>query len=544
LAWEKRPNLGLAAEAWGLSLLGLALAGASRAPGLLAPTPARAALIGLGLFGAALALKQNSPRLTAVIPLAFLGLWFAIEPGLAGLTAAAAGAGFFYLALSLLAGRSDLPSRRLAPWLALAFFNMALVCRLFEAPLGGLSPWTGLSLIWAMESVILSRLGHGRAGALVLMLAALAAALIPDRFSGAPVSQFLLASATVGIALIHAAARAASHPGGRPDSKKPAALTALGLGAWLAGLLATAWGAASSSATPVSILNWLLTAGSLFSLVLWLAGQAAPALLISRRPGRPPLLVLAQVTPLLPALALTPGFLWSFLQNSPPAPDGLDPAAWLLWALAQSLGLAQARRFTRTPLWSNVFLLTLALALSQAAAVQALGGPAFGQDMGRLAAFLAVLALCAKPPRLIIFQDLSLCRAAGHVLSGLILWQGLTLILDPAARPGFFGFIPVLNLTNLIHAASFWLPVAFFRRLTAPARPPAINFLQAALFFIWLNVVLARAVHHLSGVPYQAEALFSSPIFWTVFIIVWSALALGVRLARGRGPDETKPYAI
>jgi len=406
LTWDKRPNLGLALEGWGLGLMGLSLAGAAWFPGLLSPGQARAALSVLGLFSALLALKQNSPCLTVLVPAAFLGLWSIPDQDWSGPPLIAAG--FFYLALSLATGRSTLPARRLTPVLALVL--------------------------------------------------------------------------------------------------------------WLAGSLASVMGLAEALAEPSYILHWLLAVWSLFSLSLWLAGRLSPDLLISRRPGSPPLLVLAQALPIIPALAL--GLLWT-LADFPGKPGGLDPAAWALWVLAQGLGLTQAWQRAPVAAWSNAFLLTLALALSQAVAALLQTGPAFGRDMGRLAALLAALALCARPPRLALFQELSLCRVAGQILSCLVLWQGLILALDPADRPGFFGFLPVLNLTNLAQAAAFWLPAAFLRRLTAPDRPPALSLLEGSLFFIWLNVALARTVHHLAGVPYQFGALFGSAVFWLVCGGVW-----------------------
>ena len=529
LTWGKRPGPGLALESWGLGLMGLSLAGTVWFTGLLSPASARAALSALGAFAAILALKQNSARLSLLVPPAFLGLWATLGPDWSDLARTAAGAGSFYLALSLATGRSSLSARRTIPALALAFFNLALAGRLFAAPPGNLSPWTGLSLVWSLEGAALFFLGRPRFGALGLGLALLAAPFIPDRFAGAPVSQFLLASAVLGGAFFQAAARTA---------KTKPFLVALGLVSWLVGSLASVRGLAEAQAEPFFILNWLLIVWSVFSLGLWLAGRLAPGLLISRRPGSPSLLVLAHILPLIPALPLALGFVWSFLGlELNGMSGGMDPAAWAIWSLAQGLGLAQARRLTPVAAWSNTFLLILTLALSQAAAALVKTSPAFIQDMGRLAVLLVVLALCARPPRLALFQELHLCRAAGQVLSCLALWRGLALILDPADRPGFFGFLPLLNLTNLAQAAAFWLPVVFLRRLSAPDRPPALNFFQGLLLFIWLNVALARTVHHLAGVPYQFGALFGSTIFWAVCAGVWSGLGLW---AWGRRPLDPR----
>ena len=535
LLWEKLPNLGLGLEGYGLGLLGLTLAGAAWFPGLLGLVPARAALIGLGLFAAILALKQNSPRLTVLVPLAFFGLWSVLTPGWTSLTLASAVAGAFYLAVNLAAGRSALSVRRLYPGLALTSFNLALASHFFNAPLGNVSSWTILGLVFTLESVILSHFGRPRLGALGLGLAVLTVPLIPDHFSGALVSQFFLAASALGGALLQAAAKAV-----RPVIK-PVLIT-LGLLFWLAASLASVLGLLAASADTSFILNWLLTVWSVFSLGLWLTGRLAPDLLAYGHPGSPPLLVLAQALPLIPALTLALSFLWPVLGVEFIGWRGeLNPVAWLLWSLAQGLGLAQARRLTPTAAWSNAIILTLALTLSQAAAALAQSGPAFGQDMMRLAVVLGVLALCVRPPRLAIFQELSLCRIAGQVLVGLALWQALVLALDPADRPGFFGFLPFLNLTDLAQAAAFWLPLAFLRRLAAPQRPPALDLLQKLLFFIWLNVVLARALHHLTGLPYQFGALLGSANFWLLLAVVWGTLGLGACLAGRRQMVSPEP---
>ena len=522
LIWEKRPNLGLALEGYGLGLVGLTMAAAGGyfTNDFLTMGQVRVALTVLGLFAAVLAMRQNSPILTVLTPVAFSGLWAVMNPEWVHLTLTAAGAGFFYLALSLTFRRSSLPVRRLTMSLALIFFNMTLARLIFfGAPSGSLSSWTNLSLLWTLEGLILFRLDRRCFGALGLLLAALAASQIPDRFSGAPLSQFFLAVSALGGALLYSAVRP-----GRPRTKT--VLVVFGLASWLAGSLASVWGLVGAQVGTSFILNWLLVVWSLFSLGLWLAGRNDPELLTSGPSDSPSFLVLAQALPLFPALTLVLGFFLPTLEVDFTEPGELNPAAWALWSLSQGLGLAQAKRFSLVSAWSNAFILALTLALSQAAPALFQRSPVFGQDMARLAAILGVLFLCSRPPRVAIFQELNLCRTAGLILSCLSLWQGLTLTLDPADRPGFFGFLPVLNLTNLAQAAALWLPVAFLRRLTAPDRPPALNLLQSILFFLWLNVVLARAVYHLAGVPYQLGALSNSAIFWGVCAGVWGGLAL------------------
>ena len=522
LAWEKRPRLGLALESYGLGLIALTLTAAGAwFPSILGLFQARAALVVLGLFAAILAMKQNSPGLTVMTPTIFFALWSALNPNWSNLTLTSALAGFLYLSMNLFAGRSRLAARRMALIMALASFNLTMASFVLNSSPGPLWPWTTLCLAWTLEGFLLFRSGRQWLGALSLGLAAMAVTLIPDRFSGALLSQFFLSASILGGTLIYSATRP-----GRPETKT--LLVFFGLALWLAGSLASVWGFAMAYSEPSFILNWLLIVWSLFSLGLWLAGRTAPELLTcGSMKNSPPLMLLAQALPLLPALILVLGFLWPFLEvGFTEWPGELNPVAWILWTLSQGLGLSQAQQRTHVAAWSNAFILTLALALSQAAPALINATPNFGQEMVRLAVILGILALCARPPRLALFQDLKLCRTAGLALSCLALWQGLALTLDPANRPGFFGFLPVLNLTNLAQAAALWLPVAFLRRLTAPERPQALNLLQAILFFIWLNVVLARALYHLTGVPYELGSLFSSPLFLSIFAVVWGGLGL------------------
>jgi hypothetical protein len=536
LLWEKRPRLGLALEGYGLGVIALTLTAAGAwFPSILALSQARAALAGLGLFAAIVAMKQNSPALTVLVPTTFFALWSALNPGWNSLALTSAVAGFLYLAMYLFAGRSRLPARRMALTMALASFNLTMASLVVESSPGPLWPWTTLCLAWTLEGFILFRFGRRWIGALSLALAATAVSLIPDRFSGAILSQFFLSASILGGVMLYSATRP-----GRAETKT--LLVIFGLASWLAGSLASVWGFAMVYAEPSFILNWLLIVWSIFSLCLWLAGRTSPDLLTCGRLDSPPLMLLAQALPILPALILVLGFLWPFLEaDFTGRPGELNPVAWILWSLAQALGLAQARQRTQVAAWSNAFILTLTLALVQAAPALVLVTPAFGQEMARLAILLGILGLCARPPRLAIFQDLNLCRTAGLALSCLALWQGLTLTLDPADRPGFFGFLPVLNLTNLLHAAALWLPVAFLHRLTAPERPPALNFLQAILFFLWLNVVLARAVYHLTGVPYQLEDLFGSTLFLGIFAVVWGGMGLWfASRRRGQAPYPDK----
>jgi uncharacterized membrane protein len=93
-------------------------------------------------------------------------------------------------------------------------------------------------------------------------------------------------------------------------------------------------------------------------------------------------------------------------------------------------------------------------------------------------------------------------------------------------------YIPLLNPMDLsqgfaLVALCAWI-VAAQRRALAPAHhsPGPFVWSTAALGFVWLNAMLARAVHHQTGVRYAANALQHSATFQTGLSILWTMVAL------------------
>ncbi len=505
--------------------------------------------------------------LTVLAPVLFLSLMAAMADRPFILAGTAAGMGLLYLALGF-----GLRARHLPPliakvilWEALICLNLGLALFLFDRgqPWAGLSQWTILSLTWSLEGALLGFIGasQGKAEARVFSLICLSLAALftlgaldtrLDAPSTGLVSQFFVASLVLGGAMIHAAwSRLNFSPDPEADRRRQPALLMLGVAAWTLG-------AVLETARLVDVfgsqfaLAWLVTAGSLMSLVLLGLGRRLPILLTVGRVPRaegdgttegPPFLVLAQGLVMILTLWQTLTGLSLFLFGTTPIPatdiDLFTGLAWGLMFLSQALAIAEARRYGPARLWANAWGLALAviggrvlLALAQAAHFpEAWWGPA------RLLPVLLLLAFFLRPPKRPLFEDLDFFRPLVCVLGGLSLWRFLVLIADPAAGPDFRPYVPVLNAVDFFQAASCVLPLATLYRHIWPAltdqRRWAIYAL-GILLFVWLNLVLGRSVHHYAGVPYEAAALFRSSHFQGACALVWGVVGIGTMITGHR----------
>ena len=95
-------------------------------------------------------------------------------------------------------------------------------------------------------------------------------------------------------------------------------------------------------------------------------------------------------------------------------------------------------------------------------------------------------------------------------------------------------WLPLFNQLDLAILAGLAAVVCWLLRLRSlpelaayeqGCRPLLLGGMATA-FFIWLNSILARALHFWGGVPFDLEALFSSNLAQTSFTLFWSLLAL------------------
>jgi uncharacterized membrane protein len=120
---------------------------------------------------------------------------------------------------------------------------------------------------------------------------------------------------------------------------------------------------------------------------------------------------------------------------------------------------------------------------------------------------------------------------AGTVLCvSLLLWSLLSLSHSGADAP--LSYVPILNPLELTQLAVF---LAWWRwwtngrranqaRLQQYQRP--VLYMAGGLLVIWLNVVLLRSLHRLTGVAYNLDALLSSALVHAALSIYWTMLAL------------------
>ncbi|MEO7106841.1 MAG: DUF2339 domain-containing protein [Rhodoferax sp.] len=115
---------------------------------------------------------------------------------------------------------------------------------------------------------------------------------------------------------------------------------------------------------------------------------------------------------------------------------------------------------------------------------------------------------------------------------------------DGNAKP--LPFVPLLNPTDItvalaLAACAMWLVRV---RQSGLAVPQGIlsgrwTLVLAGLGFIAVNTVWLRAVHHLAGVPWDADQLFASFLVQTGYSILWTLLAMALMLVAHR--RHTRP---
>ncbi|WP_417916815.1 DUF2339 domain-containing protein [Candidatus Electronema sp. JC] len=103
-------------------------------------------------------------------------------------------------------------------------------------------------------------------------------------------------------------------------------------------------------------------------------------------------------------------------------------------------------------------------------------------------------------------------------------------------------FIPLLNPLELSQIAVLLLLVWWLLRHRLLPEPALAAF-GAGTAFLWLNTALARAVHHLAAVPFNADAMLSSRLYQTALAIFWALLSLALMTAAGRRRSRSVWFA-
>jgi uncharacterized membrane protein len=258
----------------------------------------------------------------------------------------------------------------------------------------------------------------------------------------------------------------------------------------------------------------------------------------------------------VPALLLVPLLAISAVAAAPAHP--FDDGGWLAWplALASAWALLRLREEdageTLKPwlhsgaLWLAVWLATRELGWQLQ---QLLPGKGDWQFIGLMLPALAALAL-------VTVASSGSCwpvgrhRAAYLGLASLPLVAGVWMwTLVAAGLPGDgwpLAWLPILNPLDLAVLATLAILWHWRQRLqTLPelagiagaiAAPLEIAF--AASAFLWLNMLLARTLHHWGDVPYGLDALVHSSMAQTAFAVFWTLLALGAMFVACRSASR------
>ncbi|WP_417910447.1 DUF2339 domain-containing protein [Candidatus Electronema sp. PJ] len=134
-------------------------------------------------------------------------------------------------------------------------------------------------------------------------------------------------------------------------------------------------------------------------------------------------------------------------------------------------------------------------------------------------------------------------QASGIVAVFLWLW----LLAGCFGNPGNAAplpFIPVLNPLELSQIAvmlllAWWTvrhraDVVAAEPSLAPVAEQVLAAFGAGTAFIWLNAALARAVHHLAGVPFDFVTMLDSRLYQAAVSILWGLLALVLMVTADR----------
>ncbi|MBX3001022.1 MAG: DUF2339 domain-containing protein [Caldilineaceae bacterium] len=115
----------------------------------------------------------------------------------------------------------------------------------------------------------------------------------------------------------------------------------------------------------------------------------------------------------------------------------------------------------------------------------------------------------------------------GVVLLGLVLFANLNTAASSAPIP----YLPLFNPLDLVQGLFLIAVFAWIRRELSSITGDhflryAANWGVGILTFVAVNGALARAVHHLDGVPFVWPVLFNSALLQTLFAVVWGISAL------------------
>lgn len=269
------------------------------------------------------------------------------------------------------------------------------------------------------------------------------------------------------------------------------------------------------------------------ALVAALTASLGVWFLLQRRTAWPGARHLAQASA---ALALPAAVGW----GGHPSADG----GWLAWPLALAALFAALRALENewTPRargWAHTAagLLVAVLAAREAhwQAFQLLKTGSWADAALAATGVLLLLAAVAAPLDWPLRRHRAAYLRAGAVPAAfLCLWWAIMSLFSGNPHP--LPYIPIINPMDLaqalvLAALAVWARAAGRERALGSFAPErGLPVFLAAGGFAWTNVVLARSVHFLGGVPYSVETLYRSAVMQASCSVLWSVAALAAML--------------
>ncbi len=413
--------------------------------------------------------------------------------------------------------------------LAIPVFVEAQITAAIWAVAGAAWVWIGWrrAVGWMAPWGVITQLGAGLAFAPTL-LDAIDVMLTPAEIGTPFLSEF-----TLGWMMVGAAGMASAYFLTRPAADESGAVRG---GAWRAlAVFSLVWGVAWWFGGGVLEATTVPKGFVISALVLFLTFSTVIMALIGGRLAFGWLeLPLRGLLPLLLVLAVV--HRWEI--DSP-----LEGGAWLAWLLAL---LAHVWVLQRNEGWRPVAVYHAAgvwlVTYLAAAAANGLLGAIDAGETWQVSVVFTILAgviagVTAFAPRLPApFNHHVLpYRVGGGGL--VVVIGGLLLLVANFMEDGALRGLPYLPLLNplalamaaLLAASIYWLAVVR-NDVDAQWRPLVwgLRWVWWALLILTMSAELARSVHHLRGVPFTWDGLYTSPIYQTLLAVLWGVTALGL----------------
>lgn len=126
------------------------------------------------------------------------------------------------------------------------------------------------------------------------------------------------------------------------------------------------------------------------------------------------------------------------------------------------------------------------------------------------------------------------------LLVGVMLWS-LIASLHMAGDPWPIRYLPVLNPLDLAELFVFLTMIQWFVTLRRHQKQiiykldnDILFYSLGAVVFIWLNGVIARTIHHWTGLRFDWHVMFNSMLFHATISVVWTLLAMFVAVIASR----------